>query len=81
MLKSFREFSSENEQKNNFLNKLINLAWSRYEPETKDFLTSLSSKDPDIKSIFDQLSNFENNSEPDVISRNMSDAEFGNEEV
>lgn len=81
MLKTFREFSSENDQKNNFLNKLINLAWDRYAPETKDFLTSLSSKDPDIKSIFDQLLNSENKHEPDVISKNMADSEFGNEEI
>lgn len=80
MLKTFKEFSSENQQKSNLLNKLVDLAWNRYEPETKDFFDKLSKKDPEIRSIFEQIENADT-AEPDVIAKNIADSEFGNEDI
>lgn len=80
MLKTFKEFSLQNDQKSNLLNKLIGLSWDRYEPETKDFFDKLSRKDPEIKNIFDQIESSDK-PEPDVIYKNIADSEFGNEDI
>jgi hypothetical protein len=81
MFKTYKEFIENNNHFQNLLNKLIALSWERYNPEIKDFFDKLSYKDPDIKGIIDELNNSKNNSEPDVISKNASDSNYGNGEL
>jgi hypothetical protein len=79
MLKTFKEFVSSTNNNQSLLNKLAEIAWTRYSPETKDFFEKLAVKDPDIRNIYDQMKSSQN--DPDVISKNASDSNFGNEEV
>jgi predicted ArsR family transcriptional regulator len=87
-MKTFIEYLknlSENVGKQDALNELIKLAWSRYNPETKDFLEKMSNKDADMNRLLDKLNNFnyedENLNKDDEIYKNTPDANFGNEEV
>lgn len=80
MLKSFKQHILESQSYNNLLSKLIDLIWERFKPEMKDFLDKISSQDADIKRIYEELENF-TNQEPDVISKNASDSNFGNGEI
>ena len=84
-MKTFIEYLknlSESTGKQDVLHELINLSWSRYNPETKDFLEKMSNKDADIKRLFDKLNepSYSENEE-DEIYHNTPDSNFGNEEI
>jgi hypothetical protein len=79
-MKSFREYISNN-NKEDSLSKLIKLTWERYNPEIRDFFEKISSKDADIRQLLEELDTPESSEEPDVISKNASDSNFGNGEI
>lgn len=54
-LRESDRFGEKPTSQDDTLGKLIRLAWDRYEPETKDFFSSLADKDPDIKDEFNKL--------------------------
>jgi hypothetical protein len=79
-MKSFREYISNN-NKEDSLSKLIKLTWERYNPEIRDFFEKISSKDADIRQLLQEIDDPESSEEPDVISKNASDSNFGNGEI
>lgn len=82
-MKSFRNFIENKQNIDELLIKIYNLTWSRYYPEALDFFNKLSSKDPDIKILLDKIESLKELSpqeEKDVISMNVADSNFGNEE-
>lgn len=77
-MKSFKEYLFiENENHNN-LGEIMKLLWERYKPEILDFLQKISEKDPDIKSILNKINIEDQQEEPDIVSKNISDYNFEN---
>jgi hypothetical protein len=82
MIKTFREYISNNSNIDGLLSQLIKLTWERYNPEIRDFFDKISSKDADIRQLIQQLDSAMTPAEdPDVVSKNASDSNFGNGEL
>lgn len=86
-MKTFIEYLrnlSENAEKYNILYDLIKLSWTRYNPETKDFLEKIANKDAEIKRLLEKINNpnqDEKIDNDDDVYKSSADANFGNEEV
>lgn len=80
-MKTFREYVSNNQNKEDLLNKLIKLTWTRYNPEIRDFFDKISSKDAEVRDILQKIDSVPEDQESDVISKNASDSNFGNGEL
>jgi hypothetical protein len=82
-MKSFIEFIENRNEINDSLIKIYNLVWSRYYPEVMDFFNKISSKDPDVKRLLDEIESkkeLRTQEEKDIVSMNAADSNFGNEE-
>jgi hypothetical protein len=82
-MKSFIEFIENRNEINDSLIKIYNLVWSRYYPEVMDFFNKISSKDPDVKRLLDEIESkkeLRTQEEKDIVSMNVADSNFGNEE-
>lgn len=74
-------------KKDSVLSAIMKIAWDRYEGETREFISNLAKKDPEIKSEFDNLDMTRHGSGPhnnktktgdkDVIAMPPSDHESG----
>lgn len=82
MIKTFREYISNGSNVEDLLSKLIKISWERYNPEIRDFFDKISSKDADVRQLMQQLDSASRpNEDPDVVSKNASDSNFGNGEL
>lgn len=73
-------------KKDTVLNSIMKIAWDRYEGETREFISNLAKKDPQIKTEFDSLDSARHGTSPntksktgdkDVIAMPPSDHESG----
>jgi len=80
-MKSFKDYIcqiyKESSEKYELFKNLFNICLEKYTSETKDFFEMLASRDEEIKDILDKLKS----NEKDIVSPNLADANFGNEEV
>lgn len=77
-----RESTEETETKESLFAKIINISLDKYPDEVSDFLSVISSKDPAISDIVEKIKNINLKfKDEDVVSSNLPDNNFGNEEV
>jgi hypothetical protein len=80
-MRSFREYIyeiyKESSEKYDLFKKLFDICLEKYTKETKDFFEILANKDEEIRDILEKLKS----EGEDVVATNLSDSDYGNEEI
>jgi uncharacterized protein YeeX (DUF496 family) len=84
-MKTFLEYIKENQEKTEnkveLFNKLITICLEKYPKEVDDFLNLVSSKDKELRDIIEKIKDANQQfRQPEEVSTNYADNNFGNEE-
>jgi hypothetical protein len=78
---TFKQFILESTQLSDKLNEIINLISQRYQPEFKDFLDRMASKDADIRELLIEFDKLNPSEDSGGIYKNSADASDGDENL